>query len=248
MEDQVDRASARLGTRSVGLACVLLVSALTGCQGGLRHWVDARCDDLSDCVRYRIGLGVGLYADAEVTAFLKPAVGVMDASLAPHYTTGWDPRPGRPSGQFRTAAFPLLLVGWPVYGFGETRAGYGDTHPYLRGAVAPLIFMGNSHLERSSHSLFGLHALVPNPRLEPPEDEPPPPATRGIDRWWIGASGTALLPTFDLGFNLPEFVDFVVGLSGLDLVGDDYRREPTFEEKKRTKEKDAEPPESPPDS
>lgn len=206
-------------------ACVGFVTllALTGCQGHLRRYVDARCDDLSDCARFRIGLGLGLYADAEVTSFVKPAVGFMDASLAPSYTAGWDPRPDQPTGRVRTAAFPALLVGWPFYGYGETKAGYGDTHPYLRGAVAPFIFMGNGHVERRSWSLFGLHRLIPNPRLAPSEDDPPPPVERDIDKAWVAASATAGIVTADLGFNPLQCVDFVAGLFGFDFAGDDFR-------------------------
>lgn len=193
---------------------------LAGCAP-LSGYARGRAEDLADCVRVQAAAGLGLYLEAEVTSFVQPAAGLLDVNLAPRWGLGWDPRANRPHGTLRTAAFPSLLAGWPAYGYGETAAGYGDTHPYLRGAIAPLILMGNHHTEQRSVSLFWLHELIPNARFMRAPEEPPLADVPLADHFWIGTSGTALALSFDAGVNPYQIIDFVVGIAGLDLLGDD---------------------------
>ncbi|MFQ5653698.1 MAG: hypothetical protein ACE5GW_03080 [Planctomycetota bacterium] len=220
-----ERARARGLLRRRGrllLLLLLALSSLSGCAGG-RSYLKARGRDLGDCGRGRLALGVGRYAEAEATALLQPAVGLIDASLAPRYSIGWDPRPGRPKGLLRTAAFPTLLFAWPYYGAAETREGYGDTHPYLRGALGPWILMGNHHVEGRSNALLLLDRLIPNPRLAPPLGRQEAPDPSIADHAWLAVSGTVLFLNIDAGVNPLEILDLVAGLVGLDLLGDDGR-------------------------
>ena len=122
------------------------------CGGCADYWA-ARGRDLTDCARAGVALGVGLLAEVEATSFVHPTVGLLDVTFEPRLAFTWDPRPSRPQGEVRTAAMPTLLVGWPLYGYHESKSGYDDSHPYLRGAIAPWILMGTHHIERVSHSL-----------------------------------------------------------------------------------------------
>ena len=213
------------------LLIVVALTTLTGCASGsldrLGPYIQARSDDLSDVVRFRIAPGqVGLYADAEVTSALAPAVGFGDVAVFPHWALGWDPYDSTQVGplppQVRTAAFPTLLLGWPIYGYNETQDGFEDTSPYWRGFVAPWILMGNEHGRERSRSLFALHHTIPNPRLVPKRVPERPIA----DRFWVGGSVTALVASLGAAVNLAELADFVVGWFGWDLLRDDPRDRP----------------------
>ncbi len=207
-----------------GLLVALAMLLASGCAGTARYLLE-RGRDLGDCVRGRAAFGLGLYAEAEVTSLLQPAIGLIDLTLAPRYSLEWDPRGRQSHGAVRTAAFPALLVGWPYYGYHETAAGYGDTNPYLRGALAPLILMGNHHIARTSNSLLHLHSLLPNPRLhdDDPDEDTTPASTSLSQHTWLAVSATGGLLNFDVGINPLEILDLVVGLIGIDVLGDDNR-------------------------
>jgi hypothetical protein len=205
--------------RLSGIAALLALAALTGCAG-FGDWTRARGRDLGDCVRASVGLGVGLYAEVQATSVLHPSVGFGDVSLAPRKTLGWDPRP-IPPGRVRTAAFPTLLLAWPIYRREMISMGFEDTAPGWRGFFSPLILMGSHHVEGRANSLLGLHRLLPNPMLGKSPPETPP------ERWsretWFAVSGTLGVVHADLGINPLEIVDLLVGLVGWDLLGDDER-------------------------
>ena len=191
------------------------------CCGGCADYWAARGRDLTDCARAGVALGVGLLAEVEATSFVHPTVGLLDITFEPRFALRWDPRPSRPQGEVRTAAMPTLLVGWPFYGYYESKSGYDDSHPYLRGAIAPWILMGTHHIERVSHSLFGVHRLIPNPRLFPAEDADS--EFRLSDHTWLATSVTLLFVRCDVGINPLEVLDFLTGWFALDLSGDDRR-------------------------
>ena len=209
--------------RTTRILLLLLVPLLGGCAGLGEYFAD-RGRDLGDCVRGSAGLGYGLYAEAEATALVHPCAGIGDVSYTPKQTLRWDPRP-LPPGRVRTAAFPTLLVGWPIYRAELRSMGYEDTMPGWRGFFAPFFLMGNEYVSGRSHSLLGGHLLLRDPLLEPP-----PPETRAerLSRWsWFGGSATAGFVTIDAGVNPLEFVDFLLGWFGVDLLGDDKRGSPT---------------------
>ncbi|MEM7164467.1 MAG: hypothetical protein AAF581_03330 [Planctomycetota bacterium] len=211
---------ARRIVRTPYLACALI--ALSGCQG-LSNYTSRISSDFGQCFRGRVAAAAGLYVEAEITTHLQPAVGFADVALMPRYSLEWDPS-RTAAGELRTAAFPTLLVGWPWFGYQETADGYGETRPYLRGVIAPLILMNNRHVARRSGSLLALHHWIPNPRLVDPElselNTPPPPR-RPSDDYWVGASATLLLARFDFAVNPLEFWDLVFGIIGFDLLDDD---------------------------
>ncbi|MGE3166694.1 MAG: hypothetical protein AB7O52_17465 [Planctomycetota bacterium] len=210
---------------------LLVATCVTLCGGcGSGQYLRARAHDLGDCFTARAALGVGLYAEAEVTTLVAPALGFADATLAPRYSWEWDPRRHEVFGGLRTAAFPTLLLAWPIYGHGETREGYGDTHPYWRGLIAPWALVGTHHIERRSTSLLGVHRLIPNPRLWDPEfDDEPRPTPRFSEHTWIAVSATPLLVRLDLGWNPLETFDWLVGIFGWDVLRDDSRASPGIE-------------------
>ncbi len=199
------------------------LTLMSGCRA-MGQYFRARGRDLADCGRARLAFGLGLYAEAELTSLVQPSVGFLDATLSPRYSLQWDPRSVKSFGEVRTAAFPTLLLVWPYYGYTETQAGYGDTRPYLRAALAPWILMGNHQVARTSNSLFRLHNLIPNPRLVAEKDQAPPPG-RLTDSFWLAVSGTALLLNTDLGVNPLEMLDLVAGIFGFDPLQDDMRSE-----------------------
>jgi len=200
-----------------GALLLALVLPTSGCA-----YLETRRSDFADAFRARAAVGVGLYAEVEATSALRPCVGFVDLTLAPKLSVEHDPRVSGHRGEVRTAAFPALLLAWPFYGLGETREGYGDTSPFLRGFLAPLVLAGNYHVEHRQVGLLYPGVWLPDPRLELDEDEAPPPRASGAtDHGWLGVSGTVLFGRFDFGVNLIELVDAVIGCAGLDLLGDD---------------------------
>ena len=49
-----------------------------------------------------------------------------------------------------------------------------------------------------------------------------PLGTRGAEHFWVEADVTAGIPSAKLGFNLAEFLDFLLGIGCLDMLGDDF--------------------------
>ena len=203
----------------------LLLLLLCGCASS-NGWWQARVRDVTDCARLGVAGGIGLYGEVQLTSALHGAVGIADASLVPAYSAGWDPRPGQPPGRVRSAAFPLLLVGWPLYAREQVDLGLGDTHPYRRSILAPLFLMGNHHVEGEAVSLLGLHRLVPNPLLvEAPSLTALTPRQRLSRDAWFAVSGTVGVLSIDGGINPLEILDLIVGFLGRDLLADDNRGE-----------------------
>jgi hypothetical protein len=181
-------------------------------------------NDLCDAVRLRIGAGVGLYSEVQITCWIHPAVGFADANLSPRYTIGWDPRPGQPAGTLRTAAFPTLLVAFPFYHRYWQKAGFGDHYSPKHGLLAGAILMGNHYVEGESCSMLRLHRNIPNPMLKTdPRLEALSRTQRHSRDSWIAISGTLGVLTFDAGINPLEILDAITGLVSIDLLGDDDR-------------------------
>jgi len=209
-----------INTRSIRYSLALIsLFTLCGCAG-FGDWARERGRDFGECWRGTLGLGAGLYAEAQVTSLLYPSVGFGDTTLTPQRAISWDPRP-IPPGRTRTAAFPSLILFWPLYREEMRSMGYADTAPGWRGFLSPLIFQGSHHVERRSNSLLGLHRWLPNPLLEPPPEETP--AARWSRRSWVAASGTLGFLHLDFGVNPLEIVDFLTGLFGWDLLEDDRK-------------------------
>lgn len=234
--------------RRFAIAALLIAGATTS-SGCANYW-KARAHDFGDCFRLGAGFGLGLYAEAEATSLVQPAVGFADVNLKPRYSLDWDPRPS-PPGELRTAAFPTLLVAWPFHGWNEVEEGYGDTHPYLRAFFAPWALVGSHHVRKESIGLLGLGGPLGNPRfaeeraleardrervstdgvaegssdLDLKKGETPEPRGSGASRHgWVAASGTVLFVHVDAGVNLVEWGDLLVGFFGWDPLTDDSKR------------------------
>jgi len=207
--------------RKLWLTAAAFWLLLAGCSSQeLRN----RGQDLSESLRCRVGAGVGLYAEAQITSWIHPAIGFADANLSPRYTIGWDPRPGQPAGTLRTAAFPTLVVGFPFYRSYWQEAGFGDSYTPWHGFLAPWILMGNHYVEGESCSLLRLHRKIPNPMLNPdPALKSLSPTQRCSRDSWIAISGTLGVVTFDAGINPLELLDAITGLVSIDLLSDDDR-------------------------
>ncbi len=203
---------------------VTLVMALIGLAGcaSVTRVLEERCADLGDGFRLTAGTALGLYFEAEATSWVHPAAGFVDVSLAPRWTVGWDRR--EMTGEVRSAAFPTLIFGWPIYGHHETSTGYGDSRPYWRGFLSPWMLAGHRHVAGRSHSLFALHHFVPHPRITEADSDRGDGDSEGWSAdTWLGFSGTALLLGIDVGVNVVELTDFLVGCFGWDMLGDDDR-------------------------
>ncbi len=197
----------------------LLVATLlsSGCSTPLTR-------DLADCIHAEAGLGLGIYLEAEVTDWIHPAVGVFDVGMKPRQSIGWDPRPGQPVGQMRTAAFPLTLGGAlaNLIGdedhFGEWLQSPGSV------LLANLSLTGNDYITGENCSLLRMHRYFPNPMLNraPSLEELSPQQQLSRDSW-IGFSGTLLIFNFDFGINPLEIVDAIGSIFGWDMMADDGR-------------------------
>lgn len=203
------------------IACAGICLYMAGCSG---QQMRNRARDFGDTLRWRVGAGVGLYSEVQVTSWIHPAVGFADANLSPRYTIGWDPRPGQPAGALRTAAFPTLLVAFPFYQRYWENAGFGDQYSPKQGLLAAVILMGNHYVEGESCSMLRLHRNIPNPMLKTdPQLASLSKTQRHSRNSWIAISGTLGVLTFDAGINPLEIFDAITGLVSIDLLGDDDR-------------------------
>ena len=159
------------------LLIVVALTTLTGCASGsldrLGPYIQARSDDLSDVVRFRIAPGqVGLYADAEVTSALAPAVGFGDVAVFPHWALGWDigeydgdtvyHRPGGFAGFYANAAF------LPDHGFGvAVLVNGGQGSAMLAENVAAAFYDELRGLEEMDRPVLSVVARAPTNLAEP---------------------------------------------------------------------------------
>ena len=200
---------------SLGLICTILL--ISGCSAPLKR-------DLADCVQAEVGLGLGIYLEAEVTDWVHPSVGVFDLSMKPRQSIGWDPRPGQPVGQLRTAAFPLTLFGIPANIAGKEEL-FGEwLQPPGAVLLANLSLTGNDYITGENNSLLRMHRYFPNPLLTraPSLEALTPQQQRSRDSW-IGFSGTLLILNFDFGINPLEIADMMGSIFGWDILSDDGR-------------------------
>jgi hypothetical protein len=185
----------------------------------------ARIDDLTDTVRGRVGAGLGLYGEIEATCWLHPAVGFVDANLAPRFTIGHDPRPGQPAGVLRSASFPTMLVAFP---FAKAVPGTTDDSTIsapLKGWLNACILRGDHHVEGESCSLLQWHREIHHDWLvQAPSLAQLSAAQRSSRNTWFAISGTLGVVTIDCGINPLELLDALLGWFGVDLMEDDLRR------------------------
>ncbi len=200
---------------SILLGAILLIS---GCSAPLKR-------DLADCVHAEAGLGLGIYLEAQVTDWVHPAIGVADLSLKPRQSFGWDPRPGQPVGQLRTAAVPVSTLALPasLLGGANLFENWGLSSPEQI-LIANLSLSGNNYITGENCSLLRLHRLAPNPILtRAPSLEALTPHQQLSRDSWVGFSATLAVFHFDFGINPLEIIDMMTSVLGWDLLADDER-------------------------
>jgi len=161
-----------------------------------------RLQDLRDCGRLSVGVGVGLSADVKVGDLCHPSLGL----LALTHRVGHESR--RISGYWTEIeqAFPAMMISNMVIGnrpFGMS---------YVRGR--PPSFEDGSGF---SPEMVGF--WLPFLPRRPCEGEEWPSS---LHSWTdLEASVTALVVSARVGVNPLEILDFALGFLGLDIAGDD---------------------------
>ena len=204
--------------RAIGSGLIWASLLISGCSAPLQR-------DLADCVHAEVGLGLGIYFEAQATDWLHPAVGVADLALKPRQSIGWDPRPGQPVGQLRTAAFPVSTLALPaaVFGREDLFENWGLSSPEQI-LIANISLSGNNYITGENCSLLRLHRLAPNPILtRAPSLEALTPQQQLSRDTWIGISATLAIFNIDFGINPLEIIDMMTSTLGWDLLADDGR-------------------------
>jgi hypothetical protein len=204
--------------RALGLLLLVASFVTSGCSAPMQR-------DLADCVHAEAGLGLGIYLEAQATDWLHPAIGAADLSLKPRQSVGWDPRPGQPVGQLRTAAFPISTLALPatLMGRADLFENWGLSSPEQI-LIANISLSGNNYITGENCSLLRLHRLAPNPILtRAPSLEALTPNQQLSRDSWIGFSTTLAIFHLDFGINPLEIIDMMTSAFGWDLLADDER-------------------------
>ncbi len=203
----------------------LALALFSGCA-----YLEDRGNDFADCFRGSVGIGLGAQAHAQVGPFIAGA-GVWNGSCAGHL--------GRHGGvlyegtylgvPLTNIAFPILIAVTPSY---ITKASSAEKTSFV--ILAPLGLLGTSAVfrklegegeDRQEFSL-SLCALDVGAFLQAEPDR----LEDWRDLFWITVSAHAFVG-FEVGFNLAEFADFLMGWFGIDLCGDDGRGKGEEEER-----------------
>ncbi len=217
--------------RAMKLLAAMGLVLCAGCAG-LGEYAKDRGNDLLDCFQAHAGIGWGADIHARITRFLasgagcgwslqwglngRDFVGSEANHVGPPITTA--------AGAFGLALVPLL----PEKGFlnrgealqGATLLPAGDVmiRGPFEGDGGPDLFGARQGPEDSSFSILGVN-LVPLGLAGEIAHRPKEP--RLLDSFTVEVGGTALVLSLRLGFSPGQFADFVVGLFGLDIAGDD---------------------------
>lgn len=188
---------------TVGAALACAVGA--GCGTPAGQYLGRRGRDLRDCVRAEAGLGW---------------------PLAPLLYEGPGGQGGSGPG-LRYWLLPRLYLRAKATDFLVVGDGFAQPVRYgLRGRYRPagkaMALDAGLPLLRNDEECAGTAVHTDGPVLTTrtytgPE---PPPGGRVAERCWVGASVTAIL-SMQLGLNPAELVDFLVGWTTLDVLGDD---------------------------
>lgn len=206
----------RIGPRAV---LALLCVGVLGCAG--RGYLARRGRDLGDTFDVGLGAGIALpYARIRATDLAVIAGG---AQLALEF--GVEGRHGRQFAWRARAAlgFPLIYAEegpatqfpLPIY---DGLVCLCLLFPALPAAAVQRAFLGDRDPEEPA-----VRVVTQGPCLttrEYPWRAKPEPRSRFADRFWVGAALTCILSA-RLNVNPVEFVDFLVGWAGWDLLKDD---------------------------
>ena len=201
---------------------VALLGVAAGCaaagngQGG---YFTKRGRDLQDVFRVGVGYGVGLSAHAQVTDFANVGAGCAFSTKYGLYSKAFQEFSWRE----KELGFPITnaaglaaVVVNPMGGpplTGRIMALPVITISYLRSvADSDMPFFDESSEALAFDSQFSFIIFTAH------EDE-----MALVERFWIEVGATAGVPSASMGFNPVELVDFLLGLTTLDLLGDDSR-------------------------
>ncbi|HUT33338.1 MAG TPA: hypothetical protein VNE39_07660 [Planctomycetota bacterium] len=164
-----------------------------GCAQPPRDYLEQRGADLADCFRFTIGYGLMTYSRVKFTDWIVVGMGV-----AGRERWGWRGRYGD--------------RGW------EKPRG-GDIYIGDVGYEAGFPLVANE--EGSDAAGNRVSTLGPSiTRRRYASDLEPPKWGKLADRFWIGMAGTAGL-SLEIGINVAELLDFVLGLWTIDITEDD---------------------------
>jgi len=193
------------------LACLGVALAASGCATG-------RIQDLQDCGRLSVGLGLGLDATAKVGCILHPSIGVASATT----------RIGHENRRVSTAWKEQQVV-WPVSSIvtGQMFNWNGDS--FQCNSVSYLREMKNKRRPERGGRSSRFHTFWIPAFGE--EDWGDPFSFHELTDVEVGA--TALFVSARAGINPLEIVDFILGFVGFDIAKDDpkkkYKEKPTTE-------------------
>lgn len=177
--------------RATWAACVALLGA--GCAQPPRDYAEKRGADLADCFHFTIGYGMIAYGRVKFTDWM-----VMGLGMAGRERWGWRGRYGD--------------RGWE-------RPRGGDVYIGDVGYEAGFPLVGNE--EGSDAAGNRVSTLGPSStKRRYAADLEPTKVGKIADKCWIGIAATAG-PSLEIGFNIAEFIDFILGFTTLDITGDD---------------------------
>lgn len=212
----------------------LLLALLASCEA-LGDYASARFLDLGDCVKLSAGGGIGLTVDAKATTYMSPGLGF--ASYL--YVVGWDSRDVH---GFWLASdvvnTPRLAYEWFSEEYQETPPEAFDEALFLgRLALTSMALPAERWIRHEDvvtveyFSLFNFGDFARNQRatsftgfLLEEGQEAREPIRDVWTRSWFEVGATAGVVHARVGVNPLEFVDFLLGLFGLDPAGDDAVR------------------------
>ena len=187
----------------------VFVVLCAGC-GAMKRYLENRLNDFADCFTARGGWALGLGTRLRLTHYLSCSLGGYYCSRKAGYV-GRKPAIqeegcclGLPFTQLLAPFVPLILTmpeGAPMSQSGVALFISTLFATDLRSADAQIWLLG-----------LNLNTLSSSVRFNPP----PPPKSLYIE---FGL--TLGIVSFDVGFNPAEAIDFLVGLFGLDIMGDD---------------------------
>ncbi len=199
---------------------VALCAAVAGCSTPVGGYFARRGADLGDCVHAEVGLGW------PAAPFLFPrATGyAMEAGGEAIPVPGRKPR-------WRALLKPHVYTRMKLTDFAVFGSGYAQ--PVTTGwrgryrAPGPAVAINTALPVYQSHEeVAGTSVLTRWAVFTKRTYDAAPPGRGGMvaERCWAGFSAT-LIVAIRLDFNLVELADFLVGLSGFDLLGDvDWHR------------------------
>lgn len=201
-------------------ALAVVISLASGCAPG-------RISDLRDAGRLGLGVGPGLSVDARIGDLTHPSLGVASAAamwgfesrdiegpwyearVSDPYATYWLRREGKSWGE------SLISSGW---------RGAWESIDWLHALAEVGEPIGAGPLPETG-TVVGGELL--DGRVEPSRWVATRAAGGDARGWWLRSAtdlhvgAHALLVGVRVGFNPMEMVDFLLGLAGLDVAGDD---------------------------